>query len=1147
MSNSDKSEDTPAGYLTAVMACLLLALPIGRPTEAAEPGKWVARIAALESKVETRRSGSDSWSSSSLHQTLFGSDRVRTGPASRAAIFYSDQTLHRLNQKSEVEVLPPTPEKPGFLRVISGSHYFSSRTPQDYGRIETPTVTAAIRGTEFLLELDDKGTTTITMLEGRVDASNSFGSVSASAGEQVLAAPDRPPEKRIVLRPRDAVRWTLHYPRVLGGDDDRRLQAMGAAGRDLARAAELLSTGQIDEAEPLVASARQAAPGSPLPLALAAIIELAANHKEEAMRLAEEALAADPDSPAAALAVSFAAQAAFDIPRARAMAERAAELHPDSDLALARVSEMRMAEGDLRGARRAAEEAVRLAPRAARALTVLGFVELAQFHTAEAEPVFEKAVAANPAYAMARLGLGIARIRTGRLAEGREEIQTATLLDPDNSLLRSYMAKAYYEERRSDEALKDLAMAKELDPSDPTPYLYEAILKQNENRPVEALAALRESIARNDQRAVYRSRLLLDQDRAVRAGDLARIYNDLGFEQLGLVTARRSADEDQSSYASHLFLSGVYRSLPGFAPAFLSEVLQARIYQPVNVNAVRPDVVNETASFNEYTALFDRPRARAFASFEYGRTDDDFGSLFSSSDRCLSPSGQLLSCSKALAAADSDIFRKQITATLNRDRFAAAVSFEDFDDDGFRVNTDIHRTRLRAFGTLALTPTDTLQVNILDASQESGDLPLRELPVLLTPERLETDLTNVGVSYHRIISPAADLAISAIHNKTVQKGSIEFPGQAPFGSEVTLQGPQLEAQFVLRRGRGSWVLGAGRFDGDRKLETTGSQALGIPPIRLESDDTFTNGYAYFKLRDLGRFSLSVGAAVESAEAPVGLLLPRDSQIGAAEIVFTETRLSPKVGVTFHGGSGTTLRAAAYQRLSPAIGRLQTLEPTQVAGFNQLFDDPGGTRSLSWGFGVDQEFGHGVYGGLSILRRDLTIPEAACNRADPFAGCASQVATGIAERSSDETLRSAYVHGTLGRRISASVEYTMKKQEFDFTQISPVGLFEDFVRTERIRPGVRLFLPNGIFAGATATFYDQRVDQFDNLRSSRRTVVDSKFAVLDARVGYKLPKRYGSILLEALNLSDREFSFYLRATEEMVLPARTLVLKANFTY
>ena len=158
---------------------------------------------------------------------------------------------------------------------------------------------------------------------------------------------------------------------------------------------------------------------------------------------------------------------------------------------------------------------------------------------------------------------------------------------------------------------------------DPTPWLYSAILLQNENRPIEALRDLNAAMAKNDNRAVYRSRLLLDEDRAVRGTDLARIYDDLGFDTLGLVAARRSADLDQANFSSHLFLAGNYRDLPGFASSFLSETLQARIYQPVGANAARPDVQGGTVAFNEYTALFDRPRFRGFLSGTGGYTDTE--------------------------------------------------------------------------------------------------------------------------------------------------------------------------------------------------------------------------------------------------------------------------------------------------------------------------------------------------------------------------------------------------------------------------------------------------------------------------------------------------------------------------------------------
>ena len=340
---------------------------------------------------------------------------MRTGSGSRAAIVYSDRTVQRLNEKSEIEIQAPSGGQPGVLKVLSGTAYFSSRSPKDYGRIETPTVTAAIKGTEFVVEVAADTTTTITMLEGVVEASNAQGTLTVTGGEQAFVEPGKAPVKRIVVRPRDAVAWALYYPPVLGGKDAQHLKDLGADGESLARAAQMLGTGNVAEARPLIDEARGKRAKDPVALALASTVATAQDRRDEAMSLAEEAVAADPGSPAAALALSYAAQARFDIRRAREMAEKAAQLDPDSSVALARAAELRMAEGDLAGARAAAEEAVRKSPNEARASSVLGFVELAQYRSAEAESRFEQAVAADPSLSLARLGLGIARIRRGKV------------------------------------------------------------------------------------------------------------------------------------------------------------------------------------------------------------------------------------------------------------------------------------------------------------------------------------------------------------------------------------------------------------------------------------------------------------------------------------------------------------------------------------------------------------------------------------------------------------------------------------------------------------------------------------------------------------------------------------------------------------
>src|SRR5262249_53240079 len=150
-------------------------------------------------------------------------------------------------------------------------------------------------------------------------------------------------------------------------------------------------------------------------------------------------------------------------------------------------------------------------------------------------------------------------------------------------------------------------LARQLDPLDPTPYLYSAYYKLADYRPVEALWDVEDSIRLNDNRAVYRSRLLLDQDEAVRSVGLSQIFTQIGFAEAGRIEAIKSINRDYDNFSAHLLLAGSYFERPQLNQAVISEELVARLLSPVNINSVRGE-----ASFNEYTSLFDRQRSQFF-------------------------------------------------------------------------------------------------------------------------------------------------------------------------------------------------------------------------------------------------------------------------------------------------------------------------------------------------------------------------------------------------------------------------------------------------------------------------------------------------------------------------------------------------------
>ncbi len=442
-----------------------------------------------------------------------------------------------------------------WVELLTGAVHFWSRRPRSL-RITTPFVNGAVEGTEFLIEVDAVEAR-LSVWEGQVLAENAQGTLLLTAGQSASARAGQPPTLRpIVVRPSDAVAWTLYYLRSRPSAQDvpdrpgetwpeeprRSIAAARVGDRETAferlgrvpesvtdprvfvhRASLLLAVGRVDEARPVIERALTVEPGHASALALQSVVAVSQNRRADAVRLANEAAARDPASASARVAQSYAGRRRSISP-GRERASRRPSGSTRGARSFARGSRSYGAEGRVDRALREAEEAVRLEPGLGRAHTVLGFVRLARLETGRAADAFERAIGLDGAAPLPRLGRELTRIRRGDLAGGREELEIAVSLDPGDALLRSYLGKAYYEERRPKPATSELERAEAVDPADPTPWFYQAILLQSVNRPVEALESLERSIALNDNRAVYRSRQLLDEDLAARGASLGRIF-----------------------------------------------------------------------------------------------------------------------------------------------------------------------------------------------------------------------------------------------------------------------------------------------------------------------------------------------------------------------------------------------------------------------------------------------------------------------------------------------------------------------------------------------------------------------------------------------------------------------------------------------
>jgi Flp pilus assembly protein TadD len=1078
----------------ALVAAVLSSSATGR-ADAPSCNPPLARVVSAQGAIEVRAVGSGDWKPIERGRELCAGDTVRAGAHSRADLSLQDQSVIRLRAQTEMTLKGVGEGDANWVDLARGAAHFLSRSGGRSLEVQTPYTVAGVRGTEFLLAVEE-GRTEITVFEGRVQAANPSGSLMVGGGQSAVAEANRAPVPRLVARPRDAVHWTLYYPPVVA-------PAAGAAANEsdprflTARASERLAVGEVDEALADIARARQLAPDDADASALEAVIAVAQNRSDDAYAAAERAVAANPRAASARIALSYAQQSRFDLAGARASLEHAVELEPRNALAWARLAELRASFGDLRGALSAAEEASTLAPELSRAQTVRGFAHLVRIETDDARRAFGRAIELDQADPMPHLGLGLAKIRSGDLDGGAREIEVAASLDPGDAVIRSYLGKAYYEEKRTGLDIRELDEAKKLDPNDPTPWFYDAIAKQTTNRPVQALQSLEGAIERNDNRAVNRSRLLLDSDEAARSASLGRIYGDLGFQSLALVEGWKSVNTDVSNHSAHRLLADSYASQPRHEIARVSELFQAQMLQPNNLVPIQPRQGEgslfllssqgpSNLSFTEFNPLFERNRVAVQGSGLFGEDDTYAG--------------------------------EGIVSAIH-DRLSMSAGYSGYWTDGFRANNDQKDNVANAFAQLQVTPETSVQGEFRYRHLTNGDLELKFLKDDFRPSLDEhTQAGSFRGGLRHAFSPDTIVLLSMAYEKRISDSEDfstdpVFPDFG-FSSDINLHesGYDGEGQLIHRQDlsalTGGWV--------DRTQLVAGAGTVGLDVDETVTVLTFTSGvlddpqfipqalrapnvdhnnaylYTYTALPQNVTMTLGVSGDFFHEEAGIGY---RD-------------QANPKGGITWNPSfsPGTTFRAAGFRSLKRTLVNQQTLEPTQVAGFNQFFDDPSGTTAWRYGAAIDQKFGSHVFAGVEGSWRDLQVPHE-------IVGAGSTVVTREPAR---EKLARAYLFLTPHDWIALRAEY-----QFEQFRREELLLFAfKKVDTHRVPLGVQLFHPSGVSLALGATYVDQH-GVF--LRNSTAAFEEGRrdFWVLDAGIRYRLPRRYGFIAFGVNNFLDED--------------------------
>jgi tetratricopeptide (TPR) repeat protein len=198
-------------YLCALLS-LFVVFPVF-PVNAAPSGERVLRqepvvgvIAGVQGDAEIRMVAAEQWQTAVRQQDLASGDGLRTGAYGTMALLFNDHTQIQVQRRSILMVKSVAADSrsgTSVFRLQRGGTWSRAATGGSGVRIETPSATAAIRGTDWSLMVDEHGSSRLVVLDGEVQFENALGSVSVRRGEVGFAEIGKAPSKTILTHPDD--------------------------------------------------------------------------------------------------------------------------------------------------------------------------------------------------------------------------------------------------------------------------------------------------------------------------------------------------------------------------------------------------------------------------------------------------------------------------------------------------------------------------------------------------------------------------------------------------------------------------------------------------------------------------------------------------------------------------------------------------------------------------------------------------------------------------------------------------------------------------------------------------------------------------------------------------------------------------------
>ena len=647
-----------------------------------------------------------------------------------------------------------------------------------------------------------------------------------------------------------------------------------------------------------------------------------------------------------------------------------------------------------------------------------------------------------------------------------------------------------------------------------------------------------DSIRLNDKLAVYRSRFVLDEDRATRNVQLATAYNRLGLSEWANLEAVLSNLDDPTNSSAHLFLANTFLNLPGRTGAAGSELLLAKLLQPVNANSFN--------AFNDYTTLYERPNMNWTTEGAYGSFDSVLGRL---------------------------------VASGGTSRFAYGSVFQYDKTAGFRDGNDGQKAYTTSNNfKFALTPHSSLLVSYAHQQQRLGDVG----QVLITDETPDPDETTftrsnrVEVGYHHRLRPGSELMfyfagrtseivtddLFTVRSPSARRQCILERVPPPCGivsRRNSLKTPNLtfQAAHYLKVDDFDFKYGFDSLEGRRNLTLylcyREDQLFPPPrdpievvldPIQEKQDLSYRTLFFHTNYHARSNLILSGGLNYEWSSDD-NVYIDQTDVVGVDEKGFaifgennSDWRLNPQFGALFNPVESSTLRVAVMRSRQSLVSggsggafTRERLVPVHLNGFLSTLNEIELSRSWSYNVGWDQEIGRKTFIRATASRRDRKIPygvELAVQTRLLFEG---------------QLYRAGIEWDQfVGRQITFVTRY-------DFTQdegLAPVDVISErtlspYRRNHEGSVSLNYINPRGFFFNASQNFFKQN-------GVLGVPLPETEVFTTDLSVSYQFPERRGLVSFRISNLFDRRYQFLVDPLAlNQRIPKRQYEISLSFNF